>query len=155
MRRRSFRWVALACGVLLALWPATLRAQEPVAQPRTPVPPVTDADRAAAFPDVGDLRMHDNAVNYFVLLDQLEWQSVETGDGLNWDAKGWIGRDRDRFWFRSEGEAGDGRLENAEAHLLYGRAFARWWEVVVGLRQDVRPGPMQSWAAFGVQGLAP
>ena len=105
-----------------------------MAQPRTPVPPVTDADRAAAFPDVGDLRMHDNAVNYFVLLDQLEWQSVETGDGLNWDAKGWIGRDRDRFWFRSEGEAGDGRLENAEAHLLYGRAFARWWEVVVGLR---------------------
>ena len=68
---------------------------------------------------------------------------------------GWIGGDRDRLWFRTEGRADDGRLGDAEAHLLYGRAVARWWDVVVGLRQDVRPGPAQSWAAFGVQGLAP
>jgi copper resistance protein B len=27
--------------------------------------------------------------------------------------------------------------------------------VVVGLRQDARPGPAQSWLALGVQGLAP
>ena len=39
--------------------------------------------------------------------------------------------------------------------MFYGRAFARWWDVVVGLRQDIRPGPAQTWAAFGVQGLAP
>jgi copper resistance protein B len=51
--------------------------------------------------------------------------------------------------------AEDARLDEAEAHLLYGRAFSRWWDLVVGVRQDVRPGPAQTWGAFGVQGLAP
>ena len=119
------------------------------------IPPITDADRAAAFPDVDTSVVRDNAVNYFVLLDQLEWQADETGGGLSWDSRGWIGRDRDRLWFRTEGQAEEGRLGDAEAHLLYGRAFARWWDVVVGLRQDFRPGPATSWLAFGVQGLAP
>ena len=75
--------------------------------------------------------------------------------GLNWDAKGWVGGDRDRLWFRTEGETNDRHLGAAEAQLFYGRAVARWWDVVVGVRQDVRPGPAQTWVAFGVQGLAP
>ena len=67
------------------------------------IPPLTDADRAAAFPDVHDTMAHDdNAVNYFVLFDQLEWQSGAEG-AVSWDTKGWIGRDRDRLWFRTEG----------------------------------------------------
>jgi copper resistance protein B len=37
---------------------------------------------------------------------------------------------------------------------LYGRAIARWWDVVGGVRQDVQPGA-QTWLAIGVQGLAP
>ena len=123
-------------------------------EPRTPIPPITDADRAAAFPDVEGHRLRDNAVHAFVLADHVEWQGVD-GSGLSWDTKGWVGRDRDRFWFRAEGESDDGRLDGAEAHFLYGRAFARWWDVVVGVRQDLRPGPAQTWAAFGVQGLAP
>ncbi len=132
--------------------PSTAAGQ--TTQPLTPIPTLTDADRAAAFPDVEGHTLQDNALHAFVLFDQLEWQAIETGGGLNWDAKGWLGRDRDRLWFRTEGHADDGRLGDAEAHLLYGRAVARWWEVVVGLRQDVRPGPSQSWLAFGVQGLA-
>ena len=131
------------------------QAGQGTTQPRTPILPITDADRAAAFPDVeGDI-VRDNAVHYFVLFDQLEWQAVETGSGLHWDTKGWVGRDRDRLWFRTEGEAEDGGLGNGEVHLFYGRVFARWWDVVVGVRQDIRPGPAQTWAAFGVQGLAP
>ena len=133
--------------------PSTAAGQ--TTQPLTPIPPLTDADRAAAFPDVEGHTLQDNALHSFVLFDQLEWQAIETGGGLNWDAKGWLGRDRDRLWFRTEGQAEDGRLGDAGAQLLYGRAVARWWELVVGLRQDVRPGPSQSWLAFGVQGLAP
>lgn len=103
------------------------------------IPPITDADRAAAFPDVDVSAVHDNDVNSFVLFDQLEWQGGEAGVGVSWDSKGWIGRDRDRLWFRAEGQAEDGHIGDAEAHLFYGRAFARWWDVVVGLRQDLRP----------------
>ena len=39
--------------------------------------------------------------------------------------------------------------------MLYGRQFSRWWDIVGGIRQDFRPGPAQTWAAIGVQGLAP
>jgi copper resistance protein B len=118
------------------------------------IPPLTDADRAAAFPEVQGHAVHDRAINYFVLFDQLEWTSKGDG-GFTWDNKGWVGRDRDRLWFRTEGEAADGRLEEGQAHILYGRQIARWWDVVGGIRQDVRPGPAQTWAAIGVQGLAP
>ena len=45
--------------------------------PKEPIPPLTDADRAAAFPpDLGGHAVHDRAINYFVLFDQLEWQGV-------------------------------------------------------------------------------
>ncbi|MCC6989517.1 MAG: copper resistance protein B [Acidobacteria bacterium] len=119
------------------------------------IPPVTDADRAAAFPDVHNTMAHDdNALNYFVLFDQLEWQSGDD-DALSWDTKGWVGRDRDRLWFRTEGEREGSRLAHAEAQLFYGRAIARWWDALVGLRQDARPGTAQTWVGVGLQGLAP
>ncbi len=118
------------------------------------IPPLTDADRRAAFPDVKGHAVHDEAVHAFVLFDQLEWQGSEAG-GINLDSRGWVGRDRDRLWFRSEVESDDGRVDHAEAHVLYGRAVARWWELVAGIRQDVRPGPARTWAALGMQGLAP
>ena len=119
------------------------------------IPPVTDEDRKAAFPDVQGHAVHDGAVNYFVLFDQLEWQAGDGANGLNIDSRGWVGRDRDRLWFRAEGDGESGRVGEAQAHVLYGRQFARWWDVVAGVRQDFRPGSPQTWAAFGVQGLAP
>ena len=39
--------------------------------------------------------------------------------------------------------------------MLFGRQIARWWDLVAGVRQDFEPGPARTWAAFGVQGLAP
>jgi copper resistance protein B len=130
--------------------------EAPGGQPLPPyIRPVTDEDRAAAFPDLQGHAVHDRAINYFVLFDQLEWQSGEGTNGADWDVTGWVGRDRDRFWFRTEGDASGGELEQAQAHLLYGHQFSRWWDVVAGVRQDVRPGDPQTWAAVGVQGLAP
>lgn len=123
-------------------------------EPATPIPPITDADRASAFSDVESHHLRGDDVFAFALLEQLEWQGGST-DGLNWDATAWVGGVRNRLWFRTEGQAEGGDLADAEAHVLYGRAVARWWDVVVGVRQDVRPGPAQSWAAVGVQGLAP
>lgn len=120
------------------------------------IPPISDEDRAAAFPDLdGRHTVHDNGVHYFVLLDQLEWQAGDGVAGVSWDSRGWIGRDVDRFWFRTEGETDDGRVDAAQLHALYGRAIHPWWDVVAGVRQDIRPGPAQTWAAVGIQGLAP
>lgn len=119
------------------------------------IPPITEADRAAAFPQVEGHSVHDTAVNYLVVFDQLEFQTGPGDDGLSWDTKGWIGGDVNRFWFRTEGETDGDRPADAQVHLLYGRAIARWWEVVGGVRQDITPGPQRTWAAVGIQGLAP
>ncbi len=148
---RHLTVLVIACvGVVACLSPRAARAQ-----PATPIPPVTDADRAAAFPDVESYATQDSAVHSFVLVDQLEWHGSDAHEGPSWDSTGWIGGDLHRLWFRTAGDADGGHLDEAEAHLLYGRAFARWWDVVVGVRQDVRPGPAQSWLAVGVQGLVP
>jgi copper resistance protein B len=123
--------------------------------PKEPVPPLTDADRAAAFPSgLEGHATHELGINTFVLFDQFEWQGGADG-GLSLENKSWVGGDLHRVWFRAEGESERGRVQTAHAHVLYGRSFSRWWDVVVGIRQDFRPGPAQTWAAVGVQGLAP
>ena len=129
--------------------------QKPASELPPFIPRLTDEDRKAAFPDVDGHAVHDRALNSFVLFDQLEWQSVDGGTRVDVESKGWVGRDRDRFWFRAEADGGDGRVEDAEAHLFYGRQFSSWWDVVAGVRQDFRPGPSRTWAAIGIQGLAP
>jgi copper resistance protein B len=123
--------------------------------PQEPIPTLTDADRAAAFPSGLDGHAtHDRRITTFVLLDQLEWQGGGAG-GVTLDGTAWVGGDRHRLWIRAEADSADGRVEHAQADLLYGRSVSRWWDLVVGMRQDVRPGPARTWAAVGVQGLAP
>jgi copper resistance protein B len=130
---------------------------KPKADERLPpfIPPVTDADRAAAFPDVDGHSVHDESVNFFVLADELEWQGGDGESAFVWKTRAWVGNDRDRLWFRSDGEAESGRLGAGSVEALYGRAIAPWWDLVAGVRQDIRPGDPQTWAAVGLQGLAP
>ena len=132
------------------------KTQKEPAAPLPPfIPPVTDEMRKAAFQDLAGHAVHDRAVNYYVLVDQLEWQHGAGANGVSIDTRGWVGRDRNRLWFRAEGDGADGRVEEAQTHLLYGRQISRWWDVVGGVRQDFRPGSAQTQAAFGVRGLAP
>ncbi|MRK22720.1 copper resistance protein B [Pseudomonas sp. JG-B] len=120
---------------------------------RTPIPVPTEADRAAAFPQLPPHHMHTGSINSLFLMDKLEYQDADDASVLSWDASGWIGRDINRFWFRSEGERANGKTEEAEIQALYGRAVSPWWELVAGVRQDFKPGSPQTWAAFGVQGM--
>ena len=124
-------------------------------QPRTPIPVVTDADRAAATPPAGGHPAHDNGIQNYVLLDRLEGWDADPGAGAAWAMHGWLGTDLDRLWLRSEGERIDGRTESADLEVLYGRSVARWWDVVAGVRHDFNPGGSQDFAAIGVMGLAP
>lgn len=130
-------------------------AAPPPTETSIELPPPTAADRAAAFPDVAGHHAHDDALNYYVLFDQLEWQDAEAGSALVWDATTWVGRDIDKLWLRAEGGRVDGRTEESELEVLWGHSLARWWDFVAGVRQNFQPGPSQTWAAFGVQGVAP
>src|SRR3546814_2239690 len=45
--------------------------------------------------------------------------------------------------------------ESADFEVLYGRAIARWWDLVAGIRHDFGEGPSQTFAGIGVIGLSP
>ena len=131
--------------------------QAPVAEsPAIPRP--TDADRAAAFPDLGGMSAQAHmaaAPRWRVLVDRLEWQDADEGHALSWDLEGWFGGDFDRLWLRTEGEREQGDTRRADLQLFYGHAYARWWELVAGVRHDIGSGPSRDWMAVGVQGRAP
>ena len=129
-------------------------AKQPQTQSRTPIPPLTDADRAAVYNAPGGHEVHDTAINSYFILEKLEWQDADDGSALNWEAQGWIGGDVDRLWLRSEGERTNGKTEEAEVQALWGHSISPWWDLVGGVRQDFKPGDPQTWAAFGIQGLA-
>lgn len=129
-------------------------AKQPQTQSRTPIPPLTDADRAAVYNAPSGHEVHDSVLNSFFIFEKLEWQDADDGSALNWEAQGWIGGDVDRLWLRTEGERTNGKTEEAEVHALWGHAISPWWDLVGGVRQDFKPGDPQTWAAFGIQGLA-
>lgn len=125
------------------------------APPRTPIPALTDADRAAAFPPALDgHEVHDRRAHSYWLMDRLEWQNTDEGS-LGWEGVAWIGGDIHRLWLRTEGEASEGEVESGTVEALYGRAISPWWDAVAGVRHDFGHGPSRTYAAFGVQGLAP
>jgi copper resistance protein B len=125
------------------------------AAPRTPIPVLTDADRAAAFPpDLHGHTTHDTRIHSFWLADRLEWQDADGGT-LGWEGVAWIGGDIHRLWLRSEGAVADGEIGHGDLEVLYGRSITPWWDLVAGVRQDFGHGPSRTWAAIGLQGMAP
>lgn len=124
-------------------------------QPVTPIPALTDADRAAAAPPPRDHPVHDDSIQHFVLLNRLEAFDADGETGVEWEGQAWIGRDLEKLWVRSEGQRSGGRTAAADLEVLYGRAIAPWWELVAGVRHDFKPGESQDFAAIGIQGLAP
>lgn len=152
MKRLMTRAAFVVCA---SLWAAAAAAQQSPQQPKEPIPPVTDEDRAAAFPaGLEGHTVHDRRITTFVLFDRVEWQGQADG-GVAFENTTWVGGDVNRVWLRPEGEFEDGRLESAAIDVLFGRSVSRWWDVVGGVRQDFRPGDPQTWAALGIQGLAP
>ena len=121
---------------------------EAAEQPGEPVPPLTDADRAAAFPVLQHGMHHAAESNWVVLFDRLEAVDLDDGRGEAWEASAWFGSDLNRLWLRSEGERERGHTESADLEALYGRSVSPWWDVVAGVKHDFKPGDSQTWAAF-------
>jgi copper resistance protein B len=100
------------------------------------------------------MQMDDTGTFGMLLLDQLEWQEIDDRDALAWEGQAWYGNDYTKLRVKSEGERVAGEYEG-RAELYVDRVVARWWNLQAGVRQDFGEGPSRSWAAFGVQGLAP
>ena len=111
--------------------------------------------RAAIAEEPAHEHMDDDPLRAFVLVDRLEWQSGGADDRLAWEVDGWIGKDANRLWLRTEGERAGDSTEWSALEALWGRSIARWWDLVAGVRHDFEPGTSRNWAALGVVGIAP
>jgi copper resistance protein B len=98
----------------------------------------------------------DRSIFAHALLDQAEGRIGGGQNGFRWDGQGWIGSDYDKLWLKSEGFArGRGGVEDGRHELLYDRAITSFMDLQAGLRADWDSARGRTWAAFGVQGLAP
>lgn len=100
------------------------------------------------------MAMDDAAPRSMLQLDQFEWTGKDGEDALSWEAQAWYGGDYNKVWFKTEGEYVDDR-DHSRNELLWDRVAARWWSLQAGVRHDLGEGPSRTWAAFGLQGLAP
>ena len=102
--------------------------------------------------------MEDDPVLASLIVDKLEMRSADGSKPVEWEAEGWIGKDLNKFWFKTEGEYRDEKIEKAELQALYSRAVDPNWDLHVGVRRDIyqEPGtPDRNWLALGFKGLAP
>ena len=87
--------------------------------------------------------------------DRAEYRMGDGRDGYLWDVQAYYGGDLDKIWFKSEGEGSFGEaIEEAEFQALYSHAIGPYFDLQVGVRQDVAP-QNRTYAVIGAQGLAP
>lgn len=108
------------------------------------------AARAALYKETGGMTVSKTIV------DRLEAGFGQGHETYLWDVQGWIGRDIDKFWWKTEGEGEfGGALESAEVQALWSHAIGPFFDLQAGVRYDIRPEPDRAHAVIGVQGLAP
>lgn len=124
-------------------------------------PPPADARDPDAYADglvlgpMPGMHMADKALYGQVLIDQLEGYTGHGGSGIATKTQAWYGGDLDKAWFKVEGSRNNGRLAETRTEALWNHAVSTYWGTQLGVRHDFGEGPGRTWAAFGVQGLAP
>ncbi|MFN3627818.1 copper resistance protein B [Parvibaculum sp.] len=108
---------------------------------------------AAARAEPGRVAMDHGTDIFRKIVTELDYAARDGGQ-WRWHVDGWIGGDVERVWLRSSGKVADSEVASAELQLLYGRNVHPFWDVLVGVRQDLEPDG-KTWAAAGVTGLAP
>lgn len=87
--------------------------------------------------------------------DRLEYGARQGEDFYLFDLQGYYGGDLNKFWVKAEGEGAFGeQIESAEVQALYSRAIAPFYDLQVGVRQDLA-GPDRTHLVVGIQGLIP
>ena len=97
------------------------------------------------------------------LFDVLEFRPGRNGgDGdFRWDIEGWYGTDKNRFWYKSEGERNTAfKAEyDIDLQLLYGRMIHQYYDFQVGVRFETQTfrgaNVTRPQAVVGLEGLLP
>lgn len=141
------------------------------AAPDMEEPPLPDGmsledvlDRAASPPpETWPQPVPDDRPYVFTFIELLEYRVAadDTRDHLGWEAQGWAGGDRNKFWWKNEGEAVfEGNDEGeTETDLLYARLITPFWSFQVGAQYANEwngDGYADRWSGvIAMQGLAP
>ncbi|SEJ35759.1 copper resistance protein B [Sphingomonas sp. OV641] len=128
--------------------------------PAPAAPDATYADRVwgadAMSAGRATLRQEHGGMSFAqVMLNLAEVQIRDGADGYRWDGEFWYGGDVNRLTVKTEGEGTFGSSAGGEVQALYSRAVGPYFNLQAGLRQDVGSGPSPTYAAIGVEGLAP
>ncbi len=133
-------------GLLLSLRTSTARAQVSASQP--------SGKNTAAMPAMESM---DNHIFTHLLLNQFEGRTNGADNKLRWDGEAWIGTDMNKFRLKSEGFSNNSTVSDGDHEALYARPIPhmRYFDPQVGVRADLDSGPSRTWAAIGIEGLAP
>ncbi len=129
--------------------------------PPPPIPTDHYADRTFAPQTMASARhamMRENGGQVLagLTVDLAEAQLRRGQDGYRWAGEARIGGDLHALVIASEGEGSVAeRVERGEVQALYARAIGPYFDLRVGVRHDFAPDPATTYAAFGVEGLAP
>jgi hypothetical protein len=120
---------------------------------QAPETPVNAPTPASGWPEP----VKDNRVLNYITFDELEGRTSGPNSSFRWDGEGWIGTDRNKLWFKSEGTLTNGVTSDGDQEILYDRPIPhmRYFDWQAGARIDLDSGPTRAWVALGVQGLAP
>ena len=142
---RGFR-ILLLIGLTVCLAPQAARAQTAQA------PPNTSKQMPSMVPPA-----EDNQIFTHVLFDQFEGRTNGSDSNLRWDGEAWIGTDMSRLWVKSEGFAGNGKVDDGDVEAFYDHPIprTRYFDAQMGVREDLDSGPRRTWGAIGIEGLAP
>ena len=121
----------------------------------------TGALAAAAVPDpnsgmpYGFSPVGDDAVYFHPIMNQMEGRFGDGAGEFRWDGEAWVGTDFNKLWLKSEGSLHGGAVADGQHEVLYDRPVTTYFDLQAGLRADLDSLPGRTWAAFGIQGLAP
>ncbi len=106
------------------------------------------------------LRLENENVYGYTLFDVLEMAPDLDGRPMRWDVIGFVGKQYDRIWFKSEGDLSTvSRTGDFDLQALYSRVFAPYWEVQVGFRAeaeyDAEDLRTRGHLVLALEGLAP
>lgn len=151
MAAHSFGQPVLRAALLILLSPVLAAAPAQTTGAARPHPKVSATIPGLRVP------MGSRQIFTHVLFNQLEGRTDGGEPEFRWDGEGWTGGDMNRLWLKSEGFVRDGVMSDGDQEALYDRPIPRlkYFDAQAGVRADLDSYPRRTWAAVGIEGIAP
>lgn len=147
--------------------PTVTPTQAPMDMQMPPKPAPSPGGETQTLPNLSPDRdfpepVADNERYGSTLFDVFEFRPGRGGDSdFRWDIEGWYGTDKNRFWYKSEGERNTAFKADydIDLQLLYGRLISPYFNFQTGVRFETQTfrgaNVTRPQAVVGLEGLLP